>query len=125
MPVEEQIPVSTKEQWRGLNHMAEIREIILPVWFGKGWSAQEPKPHLFRTLVRSIPPTKGRNQITYALDCVDYMSEKPPDDTVPAFEKSGPKLREMLRISLANVLDVSLDRIRYVKRSVLWCGVSE
>ena len=116
--------MSVKEYNRGRNQLPEIREMVVPVWYERGWIAHEPKPYLFRILVRSIPPSRKGQQTSYAVDGVDYLSECSPSDLIPSFEKTIPKLREVLRISLAHELDVSLERVRYVKANVLWCRAS-
>ena len=116
--------ISVKEYNRGRNQLPEIREVMVPVWYERGWVPYGPKPHLFQMLVRSIPPSRKGQQTSYAVDGVDYLSKQPLSDLIPSFEKTIPKLREVLRISLARELDVPLERVRYVKANVLWCRVS-
>ena len=116
--------ISVKEYNRGRNQLPEIREVMVPVWYERGWVPYGPKPHLFQMLVRSIPPSRKGQQTSYAVDGVDYLSKQPLSDLIPSFEKTIPKLREVLRISLARELDVPLERVKYIKANVLWCRVS-
>ena len=102
--------------YRGRNQRPEIQEITLPAWFGEGWAATKPEPHLFRMLVRSLPSKR------YAVDSVDYVSEAPMlSMMIPQFAKRLARLREVLRLALANHLCVPLEEVRQFKKGNLWC----
>ena len=110
-----------KEYYHGRNQLPQITEVTIPVWFGDGWVATEVKPYLFRLLVRYEPGTKY-NMESYTVDSVDYLDEQPLDVMIPQFIRTIPKLREMVRVSLSYVLDIPLDSINMLKKSVLWCA---
>ena len=107
--------------YRGRNQRPEIHELTIPAWFGEGWAATKPKPHLFRMLVRSLPLT-GFKQELYEVDAVDYVSDEPVlSMMIPQFVKSLSKLREALRLSLANYLCVPLEEVKVLRKGSLWC----
>lgn len=109
-----------KEYYHGKNQLPEITEVVVPLWFGDGWTATEVKPYLFRLLVRFEPGTKY-NPDSYVVDSVDYLGEQMLQVMIKEFPRTIPKLRDMIRISLAHVSNIPLDSIKTLRKSVLWC----